>query len=59
MFYQFTRHEDAFRDWWRYDQPGLTVKSYGSIEYFDLCKRMAAEMWCKQRRMEYVIVTVG
>jgi len=23
------------------------------------CKRKAAEMWCKQRGMEYVVVTIG
>ena len=38
----------------------IEVKDPGRIDSNDVqCKRKAAEMWCKQRKMEYVIATVS
>lgn len=38
----------------------IEVKDPSRLESNDvLRKRKAAEMWCKQRRMEYVVATIG
>jgi hypothetical protein len=38
----------------------IEVKDPSRIDSDDVCrKRKAAEIWCKQRRMEYIIATIS
>ena len=53
MFNQFAGHEQGFADQRRNGRPGVRTDSAHVLR-----KRKAAEMWCKQRRMEYVVATV-
>jgi len=53
MFNQFARHERSFANQRRNGRPGVRTDSAHVLR-----KRRAAEMWCKQRPMEYVLATV-